>query len=117
MNKDIETIEDVSLFVSKFYDKLLADDSINQHFKELDIKSHLQVIVDFWSTILLGTQIYKNNTIQAHKHLQLKKEDFGIWINHFNATLDELFEGDKTDEAKSRAKTIGLTMRYKLLGE
>jgi hemoglobin len=117
MKKDIETIEDISLFVNKFYDKLLADNSINHHFNSLEIKSHLQVIIDFWSTILLGTQIYKNNTIQAHKHLELKKEDFGIWINHFNTTLDEYFEGDKANEAKSRAKTIGLTMRYKLLGE
>lgn len=117
MKKDIESIEDITIFVSKFYDKLLADQSINHHFEGLEIKSHLQVIVDFWSTILLGTQIYKNNTIQAHKNLQLKKEDFEIWLNHFNSTLDELFEGDKTNEAKSRAKTIGLTMRYKLIGQ
>ncbi|TBT96680.1 hypothetical protein CWI39_3490p0020, partial [Hamiltosporidium magnivora] len=48
--KDIETIEDVALFVEKFYDKLLADHTINHHFEGLDIKSHLQVIVDFWST-------------------------------------------------------------------
>ena len=54
--------------------------------------------------------------MEAHQHLVLKKEDFPVWLRHFEATLRENFEGEKTDEAISRANTIAMTMRYKLLG-
>lgn len=114
--RDIQTEEDVQLFTNIFYQKLLADDRINHLFLHLNLEEHLPRIYSFWNTILLGTMSYKNNMIEAHKHLHLKKEDFPIWLRHFEATLRENFEGEKTDEAISRANTIAMTMRYKLLG-
>jgi hemoglobin len=115
---DIQSPEDVKLLVHKFYEQLLSDEGINHHFKDIpQLEEHLKVIESFWNTLLLGTMEYKNNTVQAHRHLDLKKEEFTIWIRHFKNTVDIYFEGDKAEEAKSRAATIGITMRYKLLGE
>jgi len=54
--------------------------------------------------------------MDAHQHLDLKKEDFSIWLKHFESTLRENFQGEKTDEAISRAHTVAMTMQYKLLG-
>ncbi len=112
---DISSEADVKLFSDNFYKKLLADERINHHFLNLDLHSHMPRIYSFWNTILLGTLSYKNNMMEMHKHLDLKREEFPIWLRHFEATLRENFEGEKTDEAISRANTIALTMRYKLV--
>jgi len=116
MLQDIKTEEDVKLFSDIFYEKLLADERINRHFLNLNLKEHMPKIYSFWSTILLGTQSYKNNMMEMHKHLDLTREDFPIWLRHFEKTLRDNFEGEKTDEAISRANTVAMTMRYKLLG-
>jgi hemoglobin len=116
MKKDIETPENCLLLVEEFYKKLLDHEEMRPFFIHLDLKPHIQVVADFWSTILLGTAIYKNNTVAAHKDLPLEKAHFEIWLSLFNETVESLFEGEKAKEAISRARTIGLTMRYKLLG-
>lgn len=116
MLRDIMSEEDVKLFSDEFYKKLLADDRINHHFKSLDMTEHMPRIYGFWNMILLGIPGYKQNMFEAHLKLDLKKEDFPIWLRHFEATLRENFEGEKTDEAISRANTVAMTMRYKLLG-
>ncbi len=116
MLQDIQTEQDVKLFSDLFYKRLLADESINHLFLHLDLEEHMPRIYSFWNTLLLGTMTYKRNMMEAHQHLVLKKEDFPIWLRHFEATLRENFEGEKTDEAISRANTIAMTMRYKLLG-
>jgi len=115
MLRDIQSEEDVKLFSDLFYQKLLADERINHHFLNLDLESHMLRIYSFWSTILLGTMSYKGNMMEAHQSLVLTKEDFPVWLRHFEATLRENFQGEKTDEAISRANTIAMTMRYKLL--
>lgn len=114
--KDIETEEDVKLFSDLFYQKLLADHQISHYFLNLNLQEHMPRIYSFWSTILLGSMSYKKNMMEAHQHLHLKKEDFPIWLRHFESTLRENFQGEKADEAISRANTIAMTMRYKLLG-
>ncbi|MBL7788701.1 MAG: group III truncated hemoglobin [Chitinophagales bacterium] len=116
MPRDIGSEEDVKLFSDLFYKKLLSDDRINHLFLDLNLEEHMPKIYDFWNTLLLGTNSYRRNMMEAHQHLVLKKEDFPIWLRHFESTLRENFEGDKTDEAISRANTIAMTMRYKLLG-
>lgn len=115
--KDIQTEDDVKLFCDEFYRKLLADDRINRHFLHLDMMTHMPKIYNFWNSILLGLSIYKGNMIESHKSLELSKEDFPIWLRHFESTIRNHFEGEKADEAISRANTIAMTMRYKLLGE
>jgi hemoglobin len=112
---DITTEDDVKFFTDLFYQKLLADDRINRHFIHLDLQQHMPKIYNFWNSILLGTRVYKGNMIDAHKNLSLTREDFPIWLRHFESTLREHFEGEKTDEAISRANTIAMTMRYKLI--
>jgi hemoglobin len=116
MKNDIQTEEDVKLFSDLFYQKLLADDRINHLFLHLNLAEHMPRVYSFWNTILLGTLSYKRNMMEVHSPLDMKKEDFYVWLRHFESTLRDLFEGEKTEEAISRANTIAMTMRYKLLG-
>ena len=53
----------------------------------------------FWETILLNNHVYKSNAMQVHydikKKYPLQKKHFDAWLQLFNTTIDELFEGEK----------------------
>ena len=56
--EDIQTAEEIHLVVEKFYEKLLADDSISYIFTEvvkIKLEEHLPILVTFWSQAILGT--------------------------------------------------------------
>lgn len=121
MKKDIETREDLLQLVTRFYEKLLADDSINYLFTEvakIDLQHHLPVLVDFWDTILLGSDTYRKNAMQPHIDLHQKSSftdhHFDTWLRYFTETVNELFEGEKAFLAKERATSIATVMKIKI---
>ena len=105
-----------------FYNRLLCDDSINYIFidvAKLDIKTHLPIIADFWESILLNKNVYKNNPMNIHLHLNdktpLLKSHFDTWLAHFNKAIDELFEGKIALLAKQRALSVATLMQIKIM--
>jgi hemoglobin len=121
MKKDITTREDLLLLVQHFYVKLLNDSAINYLFTDvakIDITQHLQVLVNFWDSILFQSDTYQKNAMQPHISLHQKSplnaQHFEIWLGYFNETLDELFEGEKAFLAKERALSIATVMKIKL---
>jgi hemoglobin len=121
MKKDIETREDLLLLMKKFYEKLLHDDSISYLFTEIakvNLEHHLPVLVDFWDSILFGSDKYRKNAIQPHINLHqqspLQKHHFDSWLGYFKETADELFEGEKAFLAKEKAVSIATVMQIKL---
>ncbi|HLF45383.1 MAG TPA: group III truncated hemoglobin [Chitinophagaceae bacterium] len=122
MKNDIGNREDLLKLITCFYDKLLADNSINYLFTEvaiIDLPHHLDVLVDFWDNILFQNDTYRKNAMQPHLILHqksaLQKHHFDIWLKYFNNTVDELFEGEKTFLAKERALSIATVMQIKIL--
>lgn len=122
MKKDITTREDIDLLMNNFYEKLLADNNINYIFTDvarLDIKSHIPVIADFWESVLLNKNVYHNNTMKIHLDLNdktpLTKRHFDIWLKHFSAAVDELFEGNAALLAKQRAQSVATVMQIKIV--
>ena len=121
MLKDIETRHELSVIMKQFYEKLLADSSIAYIFTDvakIDLEVHLPHLVDFWSLLLLGEAGYKKNVTQVHLDLHqkspLQKTHFNTWLQHFNASVDELHSGPKADEMKSRAHSIAVMMMAKM---
>jgi hemoglobin len=121
MKKDISSREDLQQLVSKFYEKLLADDSINYLFTDVakvNLDHHLPVLVDFWDNILFQSDTYRKNAIQPHiilhQQSQLQPQHFETWLRYFNESVDELFEGEKAFLAKERALSIATVMKIKL---
>lgn len=122
MKKDISSREDLLQLVSKFYEKLLADDSINYLFTDIakiDLAHHLPLLVDFWDSVLFQSDTYQKNAMQPHIDLHqkspLQAQNFETWLRYFNETVDELFEGEKAFLAKERALSIATVMRIKLM--
>jgi hemoglobin len=121
MKKDIASREDLLQLVSKFYKKLLADDSINYLFTDIariDLAHHLPLLVDFWDSVLFQSDTYHKNAMQPHINLHQKSPlqayHFETWLRYFNETVDELFEGEKAFLAKERALSIATVMKIKL---
>lgn len=117
LKKDIESINEIRLLVNKFYEKVNRDDLLAWIFNDLskvDWKTHLPVMYDFWSSILLGTKSYKGQPFDVHLYLPVDKKHFDRWVDLFKNTVDENFSGPVADEAKLRAKTIAEIFQYKI---
>ena len=63
---------------------------------------------------MLGEPGYRNNMVQKHLALPIQPEHFTKWLSLFNATVDEVFSGDKAEEAKSRAYSMAVVIQVKL---
>eukprot|EP00877_Chromochloris_zofingiensis_P000409 jgi/Chrzof1/10369/Cz04g39120.t1 len=81
----------VKAAVEVFYAKILADDSINQFFKDVDMKTQRAKQYAFMSYALGGPEKYRGkDMVTAHKHLKITEEHFNAVAGHFVATLQEL---------------------------
>lgn len=122
MKKEITSRKDISIIITSFYNKLIADDKMYPFFKdfveEKTLDKHLEIITSFWEDILLHTNNYKNNTMQKHldfnKKMKFSKEHFDLWLGYLSETLMELYEGDLAEQMKMRAQSIAMVMQLKM---
>ncbi len=112
--KDIENREDVFQLVSSFYDKVRKDQEIGAFFNETidDWPAHIEKLTDFWETNLFFVSKFRGNPMRAHNQVDdhfdnsIEQKHFGVWLNLWFQTVDELFEGDRAWIAKNRARNI-----------
>lgn len=112
--KDIDTETDVELLVNEFYTKVRNDELLDPIFAAVikeNWDTHLKLMVDFWSTLLLYTRKYVGAPLPKHLPLKLSNEHFNQWIKLFSETVDELFVGVIAENAKSRALSIAKIMK------
>lgn len=114
---DILTQDDVKKMVDSFYDKVNADELLSpvfNGFAKVDWKTHLPKMYSFWNTLLFEGGEYKGNPFAKHIPLPIDKQHFGRWIELFIENMDELFEGERAESAKLRAKSIAHIFESKL---
>ena len=122
--KDIENNDDLYLLVDAFYKKLLTDTSIAYIFTEvvkIKLQEHLPILVIFWSQSLFNKGGYFKNLTNIHLDINAKEylspELFKIWLNHFNASVDENFTGFNAEKIKTQALSIANVMQIKIQNE
>jgi hemoglobin len=116
---DIKNRAHITLLVETFYTKIRADKVLGPIFNGIikDWESHSVLLTDFWETQLLLIRKYHGNPITVHQEVDdkmnhsINSEHFGLWLNIWFETLDELFEGETTWVAKNRAQKMS-TMLY-----
>lgn len=116
MKNDIQTTEHIRLLVDSFYGKVREDDLLGPIFNakiQNRWPEHLNKMYRFWGTILLGEFSYQGQPFMAHLNLGLGATHFDRWLRIFNDTLNQ-FEGDKTEEARSRAAAMAGMFQHKL---
>lgn len=112
--KELKNREDVQLLVETFYGKVRKDKVLGPIFNTIitDWESHLILLTDFWETQLFLKRKYYGNPVTAHQEVDDKmdhsitSEHFGLWLNLWFATIDELFDGETAWIAKNRAQKM-----------
>ncbi len=122
--KDIQDQADLYFLVDAFYEKLLADNSINYIFIDvvkIKIEEHLPILVTFWSQAILGTGGYTNNLTDIHlkidKLQHLSPQLFDIWLSHFYLSVDENFTGENSEKIKTQALSIATILQIKIANQ
>jgi len=115
---DIQSKEDIILFVNSFYGKVQKDTLIGPVFtgKIPDDKwpIHLEKMYRFWNSILFRAQEYTGNPFARHISLGIEKVHFDRWLLLFESVISENFKGPKADEAVLRAQNMGALFESKL---
>jgi len=118
MKKDIYTKKDVGQLVNRFYEKVQADELLAPLFTRINWQLHLPVMYQFWENAIFFSGGYIGNPMAAHillhKKSTLNPVHFSRWMQLFNDTVDELFEGDKAELAKQRANSIAAVIQTKI---
>lgn len=119
--RDIENREDIEVFVTHFYERVIEDETIGKIFTDvvsMDWETHIPLIVDFWEAILLDNPVYKKNAMEVHYHINrifpLEEKHFKAWLHLFTTTIDEHYAGVVTELAKTRAAGIAAVMEFKM---
>ena len=114
---DIQTEDDIKLLVDTFYSRVNADPLLSPIFNDvakLDFAKHMPIMYAFWNMLLLGGQSYQGNPFSRHVHLPIDAQHFNRWIELWHSTIDDLFVGEKANEAKARALAISGIFQVKL---
>jgi len=120
--KDINTREDIFNLVTKFYEKVRKDEVLGPFFNDTikDWDAHLQHLTTFWESSLFLKTKYYGNPLEAHAKVDaahnhsITELHFGLWLNLWFQTIDELFEGDYAENAKRRARKMGTFLYLKI---
>lgn len=120
--KDIKTRDDVFMLVEEFYKKVRQDEILGPFFNETikDWDAHLQHLTTFWESSLFLKTRYYGDPLEAHIKVDkafnhsINELHFGIWLNLWSQTINELYEGDNAENAKRRARKMGTFIYLKI---
>ena len=119
MNKkhDIEGLDEVKLLVDTFYDKVRHNELLAPVFNARIAdgwQRHLEKMYTFWQTVLLGEHTYFGSPFPPHANLPVDHAHFAQWLTLFQETIQELFSGEKADEALWRAQKMAEMFEMKI---
>ena len=109
------TEEEITTLVHSFYDRIRADAVLgpifNTHIN--DWPKHLNIMVQFWSSMLLGTGTYDGTPMPKHVALpNLKTDLFARWLALFHETTQELPNRPFAERAEEYAQRIARSLWF-----
>ena len=119
--RDIQTKEDLAFLMEAFYSKMLTDEVVGYIFTDvaqLDLKSHLPSLTNFWENMLLSGNGYKKDVMNIHIQLnqkeKLKPEHFERWLKLLSETVNANFKGETANKMLKNTGNIAKMMQIKL---
>lgn len=120
---DLATRDDVEELLRRFYGRAFVDDVLSEPFSELresGLEPHLEVMCDFWQTVLFRAGLYRRNALVVHRQLDqrhpLSTKHFDRWLKLWSSTVDEMYDGPAATRAKVQAARIAGAMHRRLRG-
>jgi hemoglobin len=119
---DINSEKDVLLLVRTFYGKVRKDDLLGPIFNGIikDWEEHFERLTNFWVSNLFFNKKYIGDPLQKHVEVDtthngtINEMHFGVWLNLWFETIDELFKGDVAQVAKNRARNMSTYIHLKI---
>lgn len=120
---DIADRADCERLVRAFYARTLCDPVLGFIFTDvahLDLEAHVPIVSAFWETILLGAGTYRGGAFAKHAALNakvtLRAGHFERWLHLWRLTVDELYAGERAEEAKRHAERVARAFLARLEG-
>jgi len=114
--------EQITQLVHRFYERVLQDKELSTVFAAAipaaKWPQHLALMVDFWSSIMLGSGRYHGKPMQAHmRHLEsIQPEMFINWLGLWSQTCTELLVPELAEAMLSKAENIAKSLQFSLFG-
>ena len=110
------TEEAIDVLVRRFYGRARIDPMIGPVFEGAisDWEPHIARIIDFWSSMMLGTGRYKGSPFAVHMPLPIEPAFFDRWLALWRETTAELFEPEAAQTFNARAERIAESLRLGL---
>ena len=108
--------DDVVRLVDAFYDRVRVDPVLGPVFNPAvhDWDAHKATLVQFWSSIMLGTREYRGNPMAAHLPHPIVDGHFGRWLALWRDTAHRVLQAEQAEAFYQRAQRIAQSLRYGL---
>lgn len=111
----------IAALVHDFYDDVRRDSALQPVFDKAigaNWGPHLERMVDFWSTVMLGTHEFRGNVYGTHMQIHgVEPEHFRHWLALFEASARRLFAPALADEFLVVARRIAGSLQYGFFGK
>ncbi|WP_239025157.1 group III truncated hemoglobin [Rhodoligotrophos defluvii] len=106
----------IARVIHAFYERVGADPLIGPIFHGKiapdEWPAHLEIITNFWSSLLLGTKRYQGRPLAKHLMLgRLRDEHFLRWLFHFRSTVEAHVPAELAPAFIMRAERIANSFR------
>lgn len=110
------TEAEISALVERFYAKVREDVLLGPIFGAAvhHWDAHLELLKDFWSSVLLTTGRYKGNPLLAHFNLPIGEAHFERWLILFAETAKEVMSPAGAKLIVERAQMIAANLKRNL---
>jgi hemoglobin len=121
MKTDILHRAHIEQLITAFYAKATTDPVIGHFFTTIITihwETHLPIMCNFWENALFYSGGYAGNMMDMHRavhhKIPMSPAHFQRWTDLFCQTTDELFEGEKAEQAKTHALNMALMLQIKI---
>ena len=110
------TIPDIERLVDRFYDRVRTDPELGPVFNAAvdDWPEHKRTLVDFWSSIALGTKRYRGNPMAAHRPHPIREDHFGHWLDLWRETAEAELAPEHAALFIEHARRIAQSLQFGL---
>jgi hemoglobin len=110
------TEDDIAAVVDAFYAKVRADPVLGPVFGRAIADEawpqHLDVIRDFWSSVMLKSGRYQRNPFSVHQRVEgIRPELFDQWLALFRVTCDDLLTPNLAEALYAKAVMIADSLK------
>lgn len=110
---DLTTRAAIDQLVTTFYREIVFDDLLEPVFGEIaevDWVAHIPILIDYWTSILLGAEGHRGSIMGVHRHLHamapIERVHCDRWYSLWAGCVDERWAGPIADRAKAHAAAL-----------